>query len=183
VNSLKDLRSEIGEAAKIRLDANRAWTLEEAVEFGNEVRGLNIEYIEEPLRDPRELEVFHRRTGLMFAWDESLLELTGMPDGALPEGLAAVILKPAILGGVGVIQSWIRAAEERKIDWVVTSCFESGVGLRNLARTCWLNGAGTRAMGLATADYFERDVLVPALSSERGAIDLGESFSSEILIL
>jgi hypothetical protein len=38
-------------------------------------------------------------------------------------------------------------------------------------------------MGLATADYFERDVLVPALSSERGAIDLGESFSSEILIL
>ena len=42
------VRAAIGDDVGLRLDANRSWSLEQAVEFGRAVGDTNIEYLEEP---------------------------------------------------------------------------------------------------------------------------------------
>ena len=70
----------------IRLDANQAWSMEEALEFFAALAEADgaiprhdstiaaIEYIEEPLKDPRALEELWERSGKVvpYALDESL---------------------------------------------------------------------------------------------------------------
>lgn len=83
------------DGSSLRLDANQAWSMEDALAFceviergrhgGSEVDGSaleqgrgsiksKIEYLEEPLRDPRMLGEFWERSGkdLPYALDESL---------------------------------------------------------------------------------------------------------------
>ena len=69
------VRAVIGDGMGLRLDANRSWSLEQAVEFGRAVGDTNIEYLEEPLRAPAHLADFFDATGIPVALDESLLEL------------------------------------------------------------------------------------------------------------
>ena len=42
------VRSVIGDGLELRLDANRSWSLEQAVSFGREVGAAGIEYLEDP---------------------------------------------------------------------------------------------------------------------------------------
>lgn len=183
VAALKALRSEVGDGVRLRLDANRAWSLSEAIQFGRAVEGLGIEYIEEPLQVPSELERFYEGTGLGYAWDETLRERARAPvmEAVPPRGLRAIILKPALLNGMPALERSIRWADRAGLQWIVTSCFESGVGLRNLARACWLHGSGSRAMGLGTSDYFSDDILeAPGLVIDGGGMDLGKSFEAAV---
>ena len=62
------VRSVIGDGMELRLDANRSWSLEQAVEFGRAVGDTNIEYLEEPLRDPAHLADFFDATGIPWPW-------------------------------------------------------------------------------------------------------------------
>ena len=70
-----EVRAALGDAVALRLDANRAWDLPDAVAFGKAVAAYGIEYIEEPLRDPRLLPDFRAATGMDYALDETLQEL------------------------------------------------------------------------------------------------------------
>lgn len=90
-----ELLAAVPDGSSLRLDANQAWSIEDALAFceviergrdgGSEVDGSaleqgqgsirsKIEYLEEPLRDPRMLGEFWERSGkaLPYALDESL---------------------------------------------------------------------------------------------------------------
>ena len=75
IELVRELRQQLRDDQRLRLDANRRWTLEQAVRFGKGVSSLDIEYIEEPLIRPRECEAFFERTGVPYALDETLAEL------------------------------------------------------------------------------------------------------------
>ena len=89
---------------RLRLDANQAWTLDQAATF---LRGLKepgvIEYIEEPLQNPREIPKLWKlcNGSVSFALDESLHDSIYDGMGLFDmEGLVAVVLKPTVLGGL-----------------------------------------------------------------------------------
>ena len=71
--AVKALRTTAGNGTEIRLDANRAWSLKEAVSFGKSVADCRIQYIEEPLKEAADLTQFFKQTGIPFALDESLV--------------------------------------------------------------------------------------------------------------
>ena len=48
----------------LRLDANRAWSYEQATEFARKLQSISIQYIEEPLQTPTEVERFSCGDGL-----------------------------------------------------------------------------------------------------------------------
>ena len=109
-----------------RLDANRAWGFEEALAFAEEISGVRVAYVEEPLADPGRLAELAGARGLPVALDESLV---GMAPGELGRHpyAAAVVLKPTLLGGVS---RTLRLAEEAKAMGaapVVSSSYEAGV--------------------------------------------------------
>ena len=52
LETIRKLRRLCGDRIHIRVDANEAWTLEQAIAFCQGARNFGLEYIEDPLRDP-----------------------------------------------------------------------------------------------------------------------------------
>ncbi len=169
VGLTRAVRDVIGDAMGLRLDANRSWSLEQGVAFGRELGDAGVEYLEEPLRDPAQLRELFDATGIPVALDESLLELR--PDDL--EGrreVGAVVLKPTLLGGLARAGEWAAKASALNIRPVVSSCFESGVGLLALAAFAWASTGDAVPAGLDTYRRLAADVVEPRLPFGAGAI-------------
>ena len=169
VGLTRAVRDAIGDSVGLRLDANRSWSLEQAVAFGREMDTVGIEYLEEPLREAARLRELFDATGIPVALDESLLEL-------LPEELegrrevGAVVLKPTLLGGLARAREWAAKALELDVRPVVSSCFESGVGLLALAEFAWKATRDSVPAGLDTYRWLGADVVEPRIPFRAGAI-------------
>lgn len=70
--ALLAIRAAVGPGVRLRADANRAWSLEQAVAFARAVPAAVLEYVEEPTKDPADLAELYRRTALPLALDESV---------------------------------------------------------------------------------------------------------------
>ena len=171
---VRDLSRELPEDVTLRLDANRAWMYEEAARFAEAVRDCELEYIEEPLADSSRLKDLVEHTGLRVALDESLL---GMAPGNLSKHdyVSAIVLKPTLLGGLEKTARFMRVAREMKITAVVSSCFESAVGIAALAQFAAAYGSLEIPVGLDTLSWFEQDLLKVPIEYSRGCIHIAQS--------
>ncbi len=159
---VRSLGEVLGDAVSLRLDANRAWRFEEAVEFARGVAGVSLEYVEEPLAEPARLPELVREFGVPVALDESLV-------GIEPEALnthryaRAVVLKPTLLGGISRTLRIADRALRLGMTPVVSSAYESGVGTATLVALA--AGIGDRAVpaGLDTYRRLAADILVSPL--------------------
>lgn len=126
VNAILDL---LHDAVELRLDANQAWSFEDALEFANRVDVTRLAYVEEPLAQPERLLELAGKTGVRVALDESLVgsEPSGLEDQLFAE---AIILKPSIAGGLDWAVHMAKRANELGIVPIVSNAFECGVGLR-----------------------------------------------------
>lgn len=171
---------------KIRVDANGAWSIAEAVEFAHRATelDLSLEYLEQPVRTIPELAELRDKlklSGLKIpvAADESIRKETDPLEVVRAEAADILILKSAPLGG---IRSALEIAEQAKLPVVVSSALESSVGLqaelhfagalKNLAFDC----------GLATATLFETDVVTNPLLPSAGKIAIREVAPDENLL-
>lgn len=180
LSAVRALAVHVAGRGRLRLDANRAWSLSDAVRFIGGLPRESIEYVEEPLRDPSALPAFARATGAPFAVDETLVETVlrrpppssnaGVardgPSGpvwaallSLP-GLRAVILKPMLLGGVGRCMAIGQEAQDNGLLPVFSSCFESGVGIGLLAALAGALGPDI-ACGLDPYRWLVEDIVDP----------------------
>ncbi len=170
----RDLRQLIGDDTTLRLDANRAWSIDDALAFGKAVADHKIDYIEEPVKTLALLKKLINQIDLSLplALDESLLELT--PE-ALPSvsGVKAIVLKPTLLGFEKAMQ-FARPAISLGMTPVVSSAFESGVGLETLAQMAACINVMDVPVGLDTLDWFEEDLLVDPLRIKMGRLWVGE---------
>jgi len=159
---------------KLRLDANRAWSLEQALEFAVGLPTERIEYIEEPLQKAEQLEMFYRRTHLSYALDESLLE-KGTPQTVPAAGLAALVIKPAFLGSLEQSKRLIAFAAEQGLPAVLSDAFGSGVALSVLIALAAALIPSDTPMGFDTYRMLERDILLERIGIAEGRIDTAES--------
>ena len=172
---VKTAREILGRKIDLRLDANRLWDWDEAVEFAHLVKDYNIEYCEEPLRDFKNMEKLHKETELPLALDESLWE---NPDPeTLPKiGVKAFILKPGILGGWEKTKFWVDYSEKNRIKSVLGSSFESGLGLNWIAFIAANLLKKQFPMGIDTAKLFEHDLIDSPLMLKDGSYFLSDSW-------
>ncbi len=159
----------LGDDVSVRLDANRAWSFEEASVFASSTANLRFEYVEEPLADPSRLSSLARDYGVPVALDESL---AGMPPLALQdhEYARAVVLKPTLLGGISPTLRLANRAKELGIAPIISSAYETGVGTLALVA---LAGVGEAPAGLDTYRRLAEDVLVPRPRLSSARIDVG----------
>ncbi|MBI3602594.1 MAG: o-succinylbenzoate synthase [Candidatus Omnitrophica bacterium] len=151
VKKVTQLREILPQDVLIRLDANRAWSLKEAELFGQLAGGDRIEFIEEPLSDMSQLALFFQKTSLPVALDETLRFLPAL---ASQEAVKAYILKPTVLGGITATLDWIKQAKILGKQAIISSCFESGVGLKTLANLALLTD---QVPGLGTGRWLGED--------------------------
>jgi len=148
-------------ALQIRVDANGAFTPEQAMARLHRLAELDIHSIEQPIK-AGQWPAMARLTAtspLPIALDE---ELIGVHDQKSREALldtikpAYLVLKPSLHGGIEGCRSWIQLAEARQTGWWVTSALESNVGLTTIAQWCaTLNNP--LHQGLGTGSLYENN--------------------------
>ena len=171
IQLVRTVSEKINGQALLHLDANQAWELEEAVHFGNEVGLVAVDYIEEPFKDLALIPEFFHQTTIPVALDESLQKYE-FKDIKGIEGVDVLVLKPSVLGGIEKTWKLLRDAKRLGLDTLISSIFESSVGLMTLAN---LAGCSFRnnAAGLDTAKWFQTCLLKEPLTIQRGKIDIG----------
>ena len=115
----------------IRVDANGAWTVDEAVERLDVLDSIagGLEYAEQPCATLDELAAVRARTGVRIAVDEGV-RLAATHDDELVrrvrEAADVLVLKATPLGGV---EAALRVAEEIGLPVTVSGAMDSSVGL------------------------------------------------------
>ncbi len=151
----------------LRIDLNRSWELSEAVEFFSSFKEGAYMYIEEPLKDPFALRHFP----FPLALDESLKELTDAEIGLIPD-VKAFIFKPTLLGGFTACKKYKELAAAHNANCVLSSAFESGVGIRNIAHLSHALKLSEIPLGIDTYRYLKQDVLETRLDFSKGVLHL-----------
>lgn len=162
--ALQALARDLPEGGLLRLDANGAWTLDQAARFLDGLAGLPVELLEEPLARPTPgaLQVLARHSPVALALDESLGRLP--LERVLEERLAAVlVLKPMCQGGLLPCRELARRARDRGLGVVITTSLDGALATTASAHlAASLDGAGApRHHGLATSTWLARDLAPP----------------------
>ncbi|MGF1778052.1 o-succinylbenzoate synthase [Vibrio nomapromontoriensis] len=123
----------------LRLDANRAWSVEKATKFASYIAPSlrqRIDFIEEPCKTPGDSLSFTIDTGIAIAWDETLQEAVRASDFSVQSltGVKTLIIKPTLVGSLEKCIALIEAAHQQGIQVVISSSLESSIGLNHLAR-------------------------------------------------
>lgn len=152
----RKVRDAVGNGVELRLDANRAWDFEEAMEFGRGVADAGIGYVEEPLSEPERLAELARTWGLPVALDETLVGMESRKLGR-HDYAQAVVLKPTLLGGISRTLRLVREASRLGMRSVISSSYESGVGTAGLVALAGV--VGEEPAGLDTYRRLAADVI------------------------
>ncbi len=133
---------------EIRVDANGAWTPEEAPAKLAALATAGVELIEQPIR-PRQREALINlldSSPLPIALDEELISArTPRQRERLLDTLRphAIVIKPSLHGGFSGAEDWAALATERGIRWWVNSALEGPAGHAALAEWCGRNAPST----------------------------------------
>ncbi|MDX1438936.1 MAG: o-succinylbenzoate synthase [Rubricoccaceae bacterium] len=158
----------------LRLDANQAWSFEQALHFLKHVDGSRIEYLEEPLADVSRLEELADRTQTPIALDESLVAMTPA-DLERCAYAAAVVLKPSLGGGVAWAREMIETALDLGIMPVLSSAFESGIGMR--MHVALASGCQGSVAGLSTYKWLADDVFTERLPMDGPEVNIVDALT------
>lgn len=147
---------------ELRVDANGAFSFEDALEKLERLSSLGIHSIEQPIKAGQwdEMAALCSRSSLPIALDEELIgihspeERRKMLDVISPQ---YIILKPSLTGGFAVSDEWIRDAEARNIKWWITSALESNVGLNAIAQWTFMK-QNPLPQGLGTGKVFTNNL-------------------------
>lgn len=146
-------RQSLGAEARIRLDANGAWTVERATERLRTLSRYTIELVEEPVASLEAMAELGSRTRVRLAADESVSTPREAREAV---ELGACQIATVKLAKVGGITGAARLAEEISI--YLSSALEGPVGIAAAAHLAQTLPRGGPAHGLATERLFSATV-------------------------
>ncbi|KAL5828551.1 hypothetical protein ACOSQ3_018019 [Xanthoceras sorbifolium] len=130
---VQEVRKRIGRQIELRVDANRNWNYEEALEFGSLVKTCDIQYIEEPVQDENDIIKYCEESGLPVALDETVDDFQEnaliMLEKYAHPGIVALVIKPSVVGGFEKAALIARWAQQQGKMAVISAAFESSLGL------------------------------------------------------
>lgn len=172
---LKSIRSEFNsKEIELRVDANGAFTPENALSKLKQLAHFDLHSIEQPIRQGQweAMARLCRETPLPIALDE---ELIGINDPIRKQELLHhvqpqfIILKPALVGGFSGATDWIALAEQQHIGWWITSALESNIGLNAIAQWTYTWG-NPIPQGLGTGQLYTNNLPSPLQPPENGRL-------------
>jgi L-alanine-DL-glutamate epimerase-like enolase superfamily enzyme len=143
----------------LRLDANRAYSFDDAARLLRAIADRPIDHFEEPLREPNvaDLMALQALAPFPIAVDESL---TGLGvDAVLEAGIRRLVLKPMLLGGPLRVLEVAGQARAAGAGVVVTTAMDSAIGAWAAAHLAAAVDDGL-AHGLDTSRWLAEDLAV-----------------------
>ena len=183
-----EVRRLLGPQARIRIDANGAWSLDAAVEALTALAPLGLEYAEQPCATVEELAALRLRMArsgveVPIAADESIRRAEDPLRVAREQAADLIVVKVAPLGGVARALQIVLACG---LPAVVSSALDTSVGLAagvrlaaalpQLDHDCGLGTAALLAADVVPDPLVPRDGLltVAVADSTREAVDPGQ---------
>lgn len=163
---LKSIRNEFSSNdIELRVDANGAFSISEALEKLKRLSDYNLHSIEQPIKQGQwnHMRTLCKHTPLPIALDEELIGIFSVEKKN--ELLKAInpqyiILKPTLIGGFQGSEEWIHLAGKHDIGWWITSALESNIGLNAISQ--WTYTLGSELpQGLGTGSLFTNNFVSP----------------------
>jgi O-succinylbenzoate synthase len=157
---LQFFRNKFGDDLEIRVDANGAYHEKNVFQVMQKLAELKIHSIEQPIK-PGQFSLMRKicsECETPVALDEELIgvkinEMDNLLNEINPDYL---ILKPSLLGGVQISDTWITRALEKNINWWATSALESNIGLNAIAQ--WVSEYELKLpQGLGTGSLYRNN--------------------------
>jgi O-succinylbenzoate synthase len=163
------VRDALGPSGRVRVDANGAWNVDEAV---TAIAALDraadgLEYVEQPCAAVEDLAVVRRRVEVPIAADESIRRAADPYRVRDLEAADVAVLKVQPLGGV---RACLRIAEDIGLPVVVSSALETSVGIAAGVALAAALPELPYACGLATVQLLTDDVVTTSLLPVNGAL-------------
>ncbi|HKE79501.1 MAG TPA: mandelate racemase/muconate lactonizing enzyme family protein [Solirubrobacteraceae bacterium] len=157
------VRAAVGPEVELRLDANGAWEVEEAVAAIESLAPAGLELVEEPVHGVQAMREVRDRVAVRVAMDE-----TAAQPGSLTAKVAdAVCLKVSRCGGISRLLAQAALVRQSGADVYLASTFDGPLGIA-AAVHCAAALKTTAACGLGTLGLFGDELTV--LPVEHGAI-------------
>jgi o-succinylbenzoate synthase len=170
------VRAALGAQMKVRLDANGAWGVEQAIRTIQALAAYGLEFVEQPVR-PGDLESMRRvreAVSTPIAADEDITDLNAAYR-ALQIGAAQIlVLKPMIIGGLRPARRIVEQAQAAGAAVIVTTTLDAGVGAAAALHLAATLPPTNPACGLATGELLASDLLVRPLMVKDGLMQLPE---------
>ena len=171
------------EQIEIRVDANGAFSVTDALYKLNLLPDYKIHSIEQPIKKGQadSMSELCKNTPLPIALDEELIGVFGKQNKqALLRKIQPqyIILKPSLIGGFRGTKEWIDIAEKMNIGWWVTSALESNVGLNAIAQWTYLKN-NPMPQGLGTGSLYTNNFDCP-LRVKKGNLEYNPDLKWEV---
>jgi L-Ala-D/L-Glu epimerase len=151
------VRAAIGPWPALRVDANGAWSVEEAVERLPALAVYDIELVEQPSATLAELAEVRRILGVPVAADESVASVADVEAAAAAEACDAINVKLAASGGFTAARETIRAATAHGLEPFLSSSLDGPWGIAAALQLAASEDISL-ACGLATLELFAAEV-------------------------
>ncbi|TDW17308.1 o-succinylbenzoate synthase [Kribbella kalugense] len=158
------VRDAIG-AGRVRIDANGAWSVDEAVRSLKQLQRFDLEYVEQPTATVQELAEVRRRTDVPVAADESIRRAE---DPLLVKKLDAADIAVLKVQPIGGVRACLGIAEQIGLPVVVSSALETSVGIAAGVALAAALPDLPYACGLATVSMFTSEVVAEPLVAVDG---------------
>lgn len=172
VARVRAVRRHLGPEGRVRVDANGAWTLDEAERAVHALAEFDLEYVEQPCAGIEELAQLRERIGYLdipVAADESVRKADDPLRVARAGAADLLVIKAQPLGGVHRALSIVA---EAGLPAVVSSALDTSVGLSMGAALAAALPELDVDCGLGTASLFTSDVVATPLVARAGSIPL-----------
>lgn len=168
------VRDAVGPQIKLRLDANGAWTVEQAIRTIRALELYDPEFVEQPVRpdDLAGLKQVQEAVHTPIAADESITDYDTARRILEREAVRILILKPMVLGGLRPARQIADLAQTAAIPVVVTTTIDAGMGTAAALHLAATLPPSAPACGLATASFLASDLLTRPLTVRDGQMRL-----------
>jgi o-succinylbenzoate synthase len=148
------VRAAIGPWPALRLDANGAWSVPQAVRAARALAVHDIQLLEQPCRTLEELREVRHAVDLPIAADEPIASVADVERAASLGACDAVNVKLAGSGGFIAARDTLRAAASHALGAFLSSTLDGPWGIAAALQLAAQEGV-TLACGLATLELFE----------------------------
>lgn len=148
---LDDLLAQLPAYAKLRLDANGAWTTRDATRWLERCAERPVEFVEQPVMDTDALLGLAGDFPVTLALDESVTGLDAARMWQARGWRGVFVIKPALAGPLDELVAW---AKKTKPDLVLSSAVESALARSQILRVAFAEKLTTRALGFGVGNIF-----------------------------
>lgn len=179
LDRVAEVRAVMGPAARIRVDANGGWSVDQARQAIGRLAAYDLEYAEQPCASVPELAELRRllardRVDVPIAADESIRRADDPVRVAREEAADLVVVKVAPLGGVAAA---LRVVEDCGLPAVVSSALDTSIGIAAGVALAAALPALEHACGLGTVELLSSDVVPTPLRPVGGSIAVADAQS------